>query len=82
LYGLEENGGTQTIYFSPVPFDVLNRAVEKGPGRPHMAVVENSMAKANNWAKALAIAPIAGTIGALTRFINFGKSETSGEVQS
>lgn len=52
LYGLEENGGTQTIYLSPVPFDVLNRAVEKGPGRPHMAVVEDSMTNANNRAKA------------------------------
>ena len=26
LYGLEENGGTQTIYVSPIPFDVLNQA--------------------------------------------------------
>jgi Fe-S-cluster-containing dehydrogenase component len=82
LYGLEENGGTQTIYFSPVPFDVLNRAVEKGPGRPHLAAVEDSMAQANNWAKSLAIAPIAGAIGALVRFVNLGKSGASGEVSS
>jgi Fe-S-cluster-containing dehydrogenase component len=82
LYGLEENGGTQTIYFSPVPFEILNRAIEKGPGQPHMTAVEDSMAKANNWAKALAIAPVAGVVGALVRFVNFGKSGTSGEVSS
>jgi Fe-S-cluster-containing dehydrogenase component len=82
LYGLEENGGTQTIYVSPVPFEVLNRAVAKGPGRPHLAPVEDSMARANNWAKAMALAPVAGAVGAVVRFFNMGKPGPSEEVQS
>jgi Fe-S-cluster-containing dehydrogenase component len=82
LYGLEENGGTQTIYLSPVPFELLNRSIEKGPGRPHLAAVEDSMSQANNLAKSLVIAPIAGAIGALVRFANVGKSTGSGEERS
>lgn len=82
LYGLEENGGTQTIYVSPVPFEVLNRAIAKGPGRPHLAPVEDSMARANNWAKALTLAPVAGAVGAVVRFFNMGKPGPSKEVQS
>ena len=44
LYGEKENGGTNTIYISPVPFDELNKAIEKGPGRPHLNPVEDQMA--------------------------------------
>ena len=29
LYGLEENGGTNTIYVSPVPFEELNQSLEE-----------------------------------------------------
>ncbi|MFH1139883.1 MAG: 4Fe-4S dicluster domain-containing protein [Pseudomonadota bacterium] len=29
LYGLDENGGTNTIYVSPVPFDELDRSLEQ-----------------------------------------------------
>jgi len=36
IYGEEQNGGTNTIYISPVPFENLNKAIEKGPGRPHL----------------------------------------------
>ena len=68
VYGDKENGGTNTIYVSPVPFEVLNDAVEKGPGRPHLKPVRDVMAEPNSWAKALAIAPVAGAIGALLRF--------------
>jgi Fe-S-cluster-containing dehydrogenase component len=67
IYGAEENGGTNTIYVSPVPFDVLNGAVEKGPGRPHFASVEDAMADANLLAGALLAAPLAGVIGAAYR---------------
>jgi formate dehydrogenase iron-sulfur subunit len=74
IYGETENGGTNTIYVSPVPFDVLNRAVDKGPGSPHLAKVVDSMASANNMALALAIAPVAGVAGAVARFISLGKS--------
>ncbi|MFA5906556.1 MAG: 4Fe-4S dicluster domain-containing protein, partial [Desulfobacula sp.] len=36
IYGETENGGTNTIYVSPVPIDELNAAIEKGKGKPHL----------------------------------------------
>lgn len=60
IYGLEENGGTNTIYVSPVPFNLLNKAVEKGKGKPHLKPVKNVMADESNLAAATLIAPIAG----------------------
>lgn len=67
IYGEEENGGTATLYVSPVPFDRLGQAVEKGPGRPHLAPVENRMETAANMAWALLLAPVAGAAaGVLT----------------
>lgn len=70
LYGEVENGGTNTIYVSPVPFEVLNAAVAKGPGTPHLKRVTDSMLEANNLAWALVIAPIAGILGAVVRQFN------------
>lgn len=68
IYGETENGGTNTIYVSPVPFDRLNDAVEKGKGQPHLAQVEDVMADNNKLARAMLIAPIAGIAAALGRF--------------
>lgn len=68
LYGEKENGGTNTIYVSPVPFNKLNRAIEKGRGKPHLKPVEDQMADGNKLAAALAIAPIAGIAAAIGRF--------------
>ncbi|MFP4445827.1 MAG: 4Fe-4S dicluster domain-containing protein [Desulfosudaceae bacterium] len=68
LYGLEENGGTNTIYVSPVPFEVLNQSITKGPGQPPLQPAEDVMADANRWLASLAVAPVAGVIGALARF--------------
>ena len=73
IYGDAENGGTNTIYVSPVPFDVLNQAIEKGPGSPHVKPVPDAMASANNVALALVIAPLAGAAGAVARFLSLGK---------
>jgi len=73
LYGIDENGGTNTIYLSPVPFDVLDRAIAKGPGRPHLAGVKNAMGQANNLVAAVAIAPLAGLAAALTRSLSKAK---------
>ena len=69
IYGEEENGGTNTIYVSPVPFEELNRAIQKGPGRPHLRPVEDAMAHADNLAKAMVIAPVAGIAAAAARFL-------------
>ena len=68
IYGETENGGTNTIYVSPVPFDRLNDAVEKGKGQPHLAQVEDVMADNNKLARAMLIAPIAGIAAAFGRF--------------
>ncbi len=79
IYGLNENGGTNTIYVSPVPFGELNKAVEKGPGKPHLKPVADAMAESNNLVKALAIAPLAGIAGAVGRFVSLAKKSTEAE---
>jgi formate dehydrogenase iron-sulfur subunit len=68
IYGENENGGTNTIYVSPVPFEELNKAIEKGKGKPHLKSVENTMAQANNLAAAMFVAPIAGIAAAVGKF--------------
>lgn len=68
IYGEKENGGTNTIYISPVPFEELAKAIETGPGRPHLSPVEDKMAHADNMAAALVIAPIAGIAAAAAKF--------------
>jgi len=67
LYGEHENGGTNTIYVSPVPFETLNKAIAKGPGRPHLNPVQDQMADADNMTKAVFIAPLAGLAAAAGR---------------
>ena len=67
IYGADDNGGTNTIYVSPIPFEVLSKSVETGPGRPHLNMTEDAMADANRMLAALAIAPVAGVIGAIGR---------------
>lgn len=73
VYGEKENGGTNTIYVSPVPFDKLNQAIEKGKGKPHLKPVKDHMADGNNLAAALAIAPIAGIAAAVGKFYKMTK---------
>jgi formate dehydrogenase iron-sulfur subunit len=68
VYGEHENGGTNTIYVSPVPFEELNAAIDKGPGKPHLKHVEDKMADGNNLAKAMFIAPVAGIAAAVGRY--------------
>jgi formate dehydrogenase iron-sulfur subunit len=75
IYGEKENGGTNTIYVSPVPFEELNKAIEKGPGKPHLKPVEDSMAHADNLAKAMIIAPIAGIAAAVGKAYKSAKGE-------
>jgi formate dehydrogenase iron-sulfur subunit len=68
IYGEKENGGTNTIYVSPVPFEELNKAIETGKGKPHLKPVEDTMARANNLAAAMLVAPIAGIAAAVGKF--------------
>lgn len=75
IYGENENGGTNTIYVSPVPFETLNKAIETGKGKPHLKAVSDSMGKANNLVAALAIAPIAGIAAAVGTFYKHSRKE-------
>jgi len=75
IYGEKENGGTNTIYVSPVPFEELNRVAEKGPGKPHLKRVDDAMADPNRWAAAVALAPVAGVLGAVGRFFKLAKGD-------
>lgn len=74
IYGEKENGGTHTLYVSPVPFRKLNRAIEKGPGRPHLKPVADSMAHADNLAKAMLIAPVASVAAAVGNFFKASRN--------
>ena len=77
IYGEKENGGTNTIYVSPVPFEDLDKAIEKGPGRPHLKPVKDSMAHADNLAKAMIIAPIAGIVAAVAKAYKSSRDQVS-----
>jgi len=79
IYGEKENGGTNTIYVSPVPFEDLNKAVETGPGKPDLRSVKDSMAQADNLAKAMVIAPIAGMAAAAAKFFVGAKKSMGSE---
>ncbi|MFP4086272.1 MAG: 4Fe-4S dicluster domain-containing protein [Desulfobacteraceae bacterium] len=81
IYGETENGGTNTLYISPVPFEELNRAIEKGPGKPGLRPVKDAMAHADNLAKAMVVAPIAGVAAAVGKFYNTSKKVTGPKEQ-
>ena len=76
IYGEAENGGTNTLYLSPVPFETLNAAIEKGPGKPHFDKVTDQMAHADNLAKAMLIAPFAGLAAAVGRIYSATKTKS------
>ena len=71
IYGETENGGTNTIYVSPVPFALLDQAAEAGT--PHLRPVKDRMADGNNLAKAMLLAPLAGAAAAMLKFFNLSK---------
>ncbi|WP_321404952.1 4Fe-4S dicluster domain-containing protein [Maridesulfovibrio sp.] len=71
IYGEEENGGTNTLYLSPVPFNLLDEAVEKGAGKPGLSPVEDSMADEEKLAYAVGIAPFAGIAAGLIKAGNY-----------
>jgi Fe-S-cluster-containing dehydrogenase component len=70
IYGETENGGTNTLYVSPVPFEELNQALETGAGNPHFEAVPDVMASADHLARAMLVAPLAGAAGALLKFFS------------
>lgn len=78
IYGEKENGGTNTIYVSPVPFETLNKAIGKGNGRPHLNQVADVMEDANNFTIAMFLAPFAGVAAALGKFYSLGQKQSAG----
>jgi len=77
IYGEKENGGTNTFYVSPVPFEQLNKSVEKGPGKPHFKYMKDTMAANNRLSIALFLAPIAGIAAAVSKFYKESKGDQS-----
>lgn len=75
IYGEKENGGTNTIYVSPVPFEEMNKGITTGNGKPHLKAVPDSMKKANNLVAAMAIAPIAGIAAAVGTLVRHSRKE-------
>ncbi|KHK03661.1 4Fe-4S dicluster domain-containing protein [Desulfovibrio sp. TomC] len=67
IYGETENGGTNTLYVSPVPFADLNAALKTGPGQPGLHAAADVMGKEQNLATAVLMAPIAGIAAGLLR---------------
>lgn len=71
IYGEHENGGTNTLYVSPVPFDKLHAALEASgqvdakKGRPGLEDFPPMMATEANMAEAALIAPFAGVAAGL-----------------
>lgn len=60
LYGKNENGGTSTLYVSPVSFDVLDRAVATGKGKPGFKPVKRRMKETDGLGRAVLVSPVAG----------------------
>ncbi|MRR15431.1 MAG: 4Fe-4S dicluster domain-containing protein, partial [Deltaproteobacteria bacterium] len=65
LYGKTENGGTATLYVSPVSFEKINAAMEKKPGQPDMKPdVKRRMAATDPLGKTVLAAPVLGLVAA------------------
>lgn len=67
IYGEQENAGTNSLYVSPVPFDILDAAVTTGAGKPHLSPVPDMMADEDRLAAAALFAPMAGIVGGVLR---------------
>jgi len=65
IYGKTQNGGTSTLYVSPVPFEEINKTMTKKPGQPDMKVdVKRKMARTDSMGKTALAAPVLGIAAA------------------
>lgn len=73
LFGLRENGGTNTIYVSSIPFRDIEAAMlqqeQVGFGRPSLRPAGASMEKENSLADIVLAAPLAGAALASLRLL-------------
>jgi hypothetical protein len=60
VFGRKENGGTATLYVSPVSFAALNGTMKKQPGRPDMGPAARRMAETDGMGKTVLQAPLYG----------------------
>jgi hypothetical protein len=61
-----------------VPFEELNRTIDKGKGKPHLEPVDDTMAQANHLATAILIAPVAGIAAAVGKYFKQSKTVNKG----
>lgn len=78
LYGKNENGGTSTLYVSPVPFEALAAAVQKGPGQPGLGAAKRRMAGTDALGKAVLAAPAVGIAAGLAGAFAFISKRKNG----
>ncbi len=82
LFGLEENGGTSTIYVSSIKFSEIDKSLEaetksrKGGKTIPLSVPENMLKKQSIWAGLSLISPLLGVMAA---FVFPGRNEEQGE---
>jgi len=69
IYGMEENGGTSTIYVSDVPFSDIDTALVEQAGNnakfPRLNSVGNMLEKQKNWAMLSIVSPVVGALAAI-----------------
>lgn len=78
VYGLTENGGTNTLYVSSVPFAVLSAALKTGPGVPHLKPVADPFADQAVLAQAMVMGPVAAAAGVAVRAMRAGAGQSKG----
>lgn len=73
LYGLDENGGTSTVYVSKIPFEAIDRAIVEQAENPKQAMrmhqPGNVLEEHDSLATAVLGAPVAGAAAALGAFV-------------
>jgi formate dehydrogenase iron-sulfur subunit len=60
IYGKDENGGTSTYYVSPVPFDIIDKAIPHGAGLPNFKPAKRRMAEASTMEAWVMASPFIG----------------------
>lgn len=76
IYGKWENGGTSTLYVSPVSFDLINRTMKKEPGRPDMVPgVKRRMAVTDPLGKVVMFSPLVGAAVGVVGWLTGRKEE-------
>ena len=82
LYGQKENGGTSTLYVSPVSFQRIHEAMTRKPGQPDMKPnVERRMVGTDPLGKAVLAAPVLGLAAGALGWFSRRKTKIKAEEQ-